>query len=115
MFVDELEGRTLSSADSSFVIGSWRADAPPPGEPRQLIAPLHVHHRDDEAWYVLSGKLGFQLDSEAVEVGAGGGMLISARDSAHVLESGAGAGALPVSHAAADRGTRGRPSRPSRG
>ena len=33
----------------------------------QWIAPLHVHHRDDEAWYVLSGTLGFRLGDQEIE------------------------------------------------
>jgi hypothetical protein len=76
MFVEPLTGRTLGGSESSFVIGSWRADASPSGKPAQPIAPLHRHHLDDEAWYVLSGKLGFQLDRETVEVRAGGGMFV---------------------------------------
>jgi hypothetical protein len=84
MFVEQLAGRTLGGADSSFVIGSWRADASPPGKPPQRIAPLHLHRLDDEAWYVLSGKLGFQLDRETIEVRAGGGMLVP-RGTAHTF------------------------------
>ena len=29
--------------------------------PDRPIAGLHVHHSDDEAWYVLEGTLGFRL------------------------------------------------------
>ena len=35
------------------------------------IAPLHVHHEDDEAWYVISGALGFRLGDEEVVAGPG--------------------------------------------
>src|SRR5262249_15888494 len=35
------------------------------------IAGLHVHHEDDEAWYVLEGRLGFRLGDEEVEAGPG--------------------------------------------
>jgi hypothetical protein len=84
MFVEQLAGRTLGGADSSFVIGSWRADPSPSGKPPQPIAPLHLHHLDDEAWYVLGGKLAFQLDRETVELRAGGGMLVP-RGTAHTF------------------------------
>jgi mannose-6-phosphate isomerase-like protein (cupin superfamily) len=84
VFLEQLAGRTLGGADSSFVIGSWRADGTASGKPPQPIAPLHVHHLDDEAWYVLSGKLAFQLDRETVEVRAGGGMLVP-RGTAHTF------------------------------
>jgi mannose-6-phosphate isomerase-like protein (cupin superfamily) len=35
----------------------------------EWIAPLHVHHADDEAWYVLEGVLRFRLGDEAQEAG----------------------------------------------
>ena len=35
------------------------------------IAPYHVHHSDDECWYVLDGRLGFRLGDEEVEAGPG--------------------------------------------
>lgn len=38
--------------------------------------PLHVHHHDDEAWYVLEGALHFELGDRTVEVGAGGCMFV---------------------------------------
>ena len=41
------------------------------------IAPLHVHHADDEAWYVLEGKLGFRLGDEEVIARAGSAVLAS--------------------------------------
>jgi mannose-6-phosphate isomerase-like protein (cupin superfamily) len=84
VLVDQLAGRTLGTPASSFVIGSWDADPAPAGEPPHLIAPLHLHRADDEAWYVLSGKLGFQLDEEIVEVRSGGGILVP-RGTAHTF------------------------------
>lgn len=40
-------------------------------EPPRLIAPWHVHHRDDEAWYVLDGILRVRIGKDDVEVRAG--------------------------------------------
>ena len=37
----------------------------------QWIAPMHVHHSDDEAWYVLEGALRFRMGDEAFEAGPG--------------------------------------------
>jgi len=64
-----LAGRTIGALDGDFVVAEW-SDA---GETSRdwPIAPLHVHHRDDEAWYVLEGTLGFRLGDDEVEVGAG--------------------------------------------
>ena len=36
-----------------------------------MIAPLHVHHGDDESWYVLEGTLAFQLGDREIEAAAG--------------------------------------------
>ena len=45
----------------------------------EWIAPLHVHHSDDEAWYVLEGLLRFRLGGEICEVGPGGAILAPKR------------------------------------
>jgi mannose-6-phosphate isomerase-like protein (cupin superfamily) len=70
-----LAGNILGTEDGDFVIAEWR-DAGGPAEPRRLIAPLHVHHQDDEAWYVLEGELRVQRGEEIVEVRAGAGALV---------------------------------------
>jgi mannose-6-phosphate isomerase-like protein (cupin superfamily) len=49
-----------------FVLVEWTAEVGP-----HWIAPLHVHHADDEAWYVLEGELGFRLGEEVMVAGAG--------------------------------------------
>ena len=41
----------------------------------RLIAPYHVHHRDDEAWYVLEGVLHVRLGDRVVEARAGASVL----------------------------------------
>lgn len=65
-FADPLRGGRLGGPDSDFVIVEW-ADS---GDSEwEWIAPLHVHHADDEAWYVLEGVLRFRLGDEVVEAG----------------------------------------------
>ena len=51
-----LAGHTIGNVDSNFVIAEWQDTGGPAGPPR-LIAPLHLHRKDDEAWYVLEGTL----------------------------------------------------------
>jgi mannose-6-phosphate isomerase-like protein (cupin superfamily) len=74
-----LSGRTLGSARNSFVIAEWRDPGAPQrsdsGSPR-WIAPLHLHNNDDEAWYVLEGKLCVQVGDDTVEAGAGSHVLV---------------------------------------
>jgi quercetin dioxygenase-like cupin family protein len=40
-------------------------------EPPGAVAPLHVHYRDDETFYVLEGHVEFLLGEEAVVAGPG--------------------------------------------
>jgi glyoxylate utilization-related uncharacterized protein len=69
LVADPLAGQPLGR--EGFVLVEWQdpggvtgADFP--------IAPLHRHLEDAEAWYVVSGRLGFRLADETVEVGPGG-------------------------------------------
>lgn len=65
-FVTSLAGGQIGGTDSDFVIVEW-ADS---GDSEwEWIAPLHVHHADDEAWYVLEGALRFRLGDEVIEAG----------------------------------------------
>jgi len=76
-----LSGKVIGSADDAFVIAEWRDPGGPPGPPR-LIAPRHVHNRDDEAWYVLEGVLRVQIGTDEVEAGAGAAVFVP-RGKAH--------------------------------
>ncbi len=58
----------------SFVVADWTDPGTHPGRP---IAGLHLHRSDDEAWIVLEGRLGFRVDEEEREVGAGGSLLVT--------------------------------------
>ncbi len=53
-----------------FVMVEWQHPGGVTG-PDHPIAPLHIHHADDEAWYVIEGRLGFRVGDETVEAGAG--------------------------------------------
>jgi mannose-6-phosphate isomerase-like protein (cupin superfamily) len=64
--VEPLLVSRLGVLGDDFVIMHWTAEV---GD--HWIAPLHVHHDDDEAWYVLRGRLGFHLGDEEVEAGPG--------------------------------------------
>jgi mannose-6-phosphate isomerase-like protein (cupin superfamily) len=70
VYVEALSGNVLGSLADDFVIVQWTAEV---GD--HWIAPLHVHHRDDEAWYVLSGTLGFRLGDDEIEAHRGGAVL----------------------------------------
>jgi mannose-6-phosphate isomerase-like protein (cupin superfamily) len=67
-----LTERELRGED--FVLVEWRADTS--SSPERPIAALHVHHHDDEAWYVLQGTLGFRIGDSVVTAEAGSAVLV---------------------------------------
>ena len=75
MIASPLSANILGSVDDSFVIAEWRDAGGSPMPPR-LIAPLHVHHSDDEAWYVLEGTLRVLVGKDEVEAHAGSGVFV---------------------------------------
>jgi mannose-6-phosphate isomerase-like protein (cupin superfamily) len=81
MIAPPLAGKILGSSESNFVLAEWSDLGGAPGQ-RRLIAPLHVHHADDEAWYVLEGSLTVLVGNEEVEAPAGSGVL-APRGTAH--------------------------------
>ena len=54
--------------ERAFVIAEWADDGSHPGMP---IAPPHRHLDEDEAWYVLEGRLIVRLGDDEIEAPAG--------------------------------------------
>jgi oxalate decarboxylase/phosphoglucose isomerase-like protein (cupin superfamily) len=75
LFAAPLAGRTISHDGASLVLAEWR-DPGGAADPPRHIAPLHVHHLDDEAWYVLEGELVVRVGERDVTVPAGGAVLV---------------------------------------
>jgi mannose-6-phosphate isomerase-like protein (cupin superfamily) len=71
----QLAGNFLGSINSTFVIAEWRDGGGPEGPPR-LIAPLHLHNHDDEAWYILEGTLRVKVGPDEVEAREGSGVFV---------------------------------------
>jgi mannose-6-phosphate isomerase-like protein (cupin superfamily) len=70
-----LAGQILGSIKNDFVVAEWQDAGGYIGSPR-YIAPKHVHHSDDEAWYVLEGVLHILKGNDEVEVRAGAAVLV---------------------------------------
>lgn len=85
-----LLGKTIGSQNDSFIIAEWQ-DAGVTNAARP-IAPLHVHHHDDEAWYVLEGVLGVQVGDNKVEAWTGSAVFVP-RGTSHTYWN-AGTGVL---------------------
>ena len=75
MIASPLAGHTLGADGGQFVIAEWRDAGGMPGQKR-LIAPTHVHRSDDEAWYVLEGRLMFRIGDDEIEVTTGGAVMV---------------------------------------
>ena len=71
-----LVGKHLGGTGSDFVVAEWREAGAHEGAAPKLIAPLHVHHADDETWYVLEGPLCVRRGDEIVTAHAGAGVLV---------------------------------------
>jgi mannose-6-phosphate isomerase-like protein (cupin superfamily) len=75
MIASPLAGNVFGSVNDAFVVAEWRDTGGPPGPPR-YIAPLHLHHADDEAWYVLEGTQRVLVGKDEVEANAGSGVFV---------------------------------------
>jgi mannose-6-phosphate isomerase-like protein (cupin superfamily) len=84
MLVDPLAGNRIGGPDDDFVVVQWTAEV---GD--HWIAPLHVHHEDDEAWYVLRGRLEFRLGDAQVVAGPGSAVM-ARRGTAHTYRNAGG-------------------------
>lgn len=71
-----LAGHTLVSRDGTLALAEWSDEGESSAE--RPIAGLHVHHSDDEAWYVLEGTLGFRLGDKTIEAPTGAAVLAPA-------------------------------------
>jgi mannose-6-phosphate isomerase-like protein (cupin superfamily) len=80
-----LAGNVIGSIGDAFVIAEWRDAGGPPSPPR-WIAPLHLHHNDDEAWYVLEGTLRVRVGKDEVEARAGSAVFVP-RGTAHTYRN----------------------------
>jgi mannose-6-phosphate isomerase-like protein (cupin superfamily) len=81
VIVSPLAGNVAGQIGQDFVIAEWKDAGGPPGPPR-WIARLHLHHHDDEAWYVLEGRLHVRVGPELLEVRAGSAVVVP-RGTAH--------------------------------
>jgi uncharacterized RmlC-like cupin family protein len=75
MFSERLAGGLIGAEGASLVLAEW-TDPGGGTDPPTYVAPLHIHHEDDEAWYVLDGALAVRVGDEDVHVPAGGAVLV---------------------------------------
>ncbi len=68
-----IEGAGQVIRGPELVIGDWPATGV-----ESEVAPLHVHHVDDEAWHVISGALRFRFEDRELVADAGSTVLVPA-------------------------------------
>ena len=64
-------GQTV--AGTTLVIEDWTTSTAD-----RYVAPLHVHHDDDEAWHVISGSLRFRFKDSELTAATGSTVLVPA-------------------------------------
>ncbi|GMK40350.1 hypothetical protein PCCS19_34060 [Paenibacillus sp. CCS19] len=69
-------GGLLFPSGAQLAMAEWEAPGTPPGEVPMWMAPLHLHHHDDEAWYVLHGQLSVRVGDEVVTAGPGEAVIV---------------------------------------
>jgi mannose-6-phosphate isomerase-like protein (cupin superfamily) len=69
----DVEAPGVGVQGAGLVIQNWRATGT-----AEMVAPLHVHHADDEAWHVISGALRFRLADREFTAEAGSTVLVPA-------------------------------------
>jgi mannose-6-phosphate isomerase-like protein (cupin superfamily) len=67
--------RELGFPRGQFKLAEWTAEPSPDSSPR-MIAPLHVHYKDDEAWYILEGTIGFHVGKRKMKVKQGAALFV---------------------------------------
>jgi mannose-6-phosphate isomerase-like protein (cupin superfamily) len=72
---EPLAAGAVGGGEGQFVLVEW-SDPGGLTSRERPIAALHVHHSDDEAWYVLEGTLGFRVGDDEVEAGAGAAVFV---------------------------------------
>ncbi|HYM50517.1 MAG TPA: cupin domain-containing protein [Candidatus Limnocylindrales bacterium] len=70
LIVTPLRGQRLMPEGARFALAEW-GDPGGTFDPPRYIAPLHRHRDEDEAWYVVEGRLRFRLGDEEVEAETG--------------------------------------------
>jgi len=70
-----LLGQKLAPATPGLALAEWTAAAATSPDLPEYQAPLHVHHDDDEAWYVLEGRLVVRIGDNDYAVPAGAAVI----------------------------------------
>ena len=77
MLVSPLISRSARHPAPNIVLVEGELDPAIPGK-RLLIAPYHIHRHDEEIFYVLAGRIGFEVGDEEYVAEPGDAVLVPA-------------------------------------
>jgi mannose-6-phosphate isomerase-like protein (cupin superfamily) len=72
--VTSLQNQRLAPDGSKLVLVEWTIPGASSDVP-EWMAPLHIHNDDDEAWYVVEGRLRVRVGADDHDVPAGGAVI----------------------------------------
>lgn len=75
MIVSPLLNGSTRHHDADIVLVEGEIDGHS-GEERMLIAPFHIHHSDEEIFYLLSGQIGFIVGDDEFIASAGDAVVV---------------------------------------
>ena len=75
MLVSPLMSQSARHPDADIVLVEGELEPAEPGQ-RLLVAPYHIHHNDNEVFYVLSGRIGFEVGDEEYIAGPGDAVMV---------------------------------------
>jgi mannose-6-phosphate isomerase-like protein (cupin superfamily) len=73
-------------ADTRNAYALLQMSAPGDSPPREAFPPQHIHHQEEEAWFILEGTFEFQVGGRSFEVGAGS-FVLAPRGTAHTFRA----------------------------
>lgn len=71
-------------ADTRNAYSLLHMSAPGDNLPREAFPPPHVHHQEEEAWFILEGTFEFQVDGRTFQVGSGS-FVLAPRGTVHTF------------------------------
>lgn len=76
MLFAPLKDHTATLANTDLVLTEGEIPGASSPDERLLIAPYHMHHDDDECFYVLSGRIAFEIEDQILFATSGDAVLV---------------------------------------
>jgi mannose-6-phosphate isomerase-like protein (cupin superfamily) len=74
----------VDGADTANAYSLLQMSAPGDDLPREAFPPAHIHHQEEEAWYILEGTFRFEVGGRTFDV-APGSFVLAPRGTQHTF------------------------------